>query len=671
MRRTALALAISALLLHTAHAQQSGREAARLEAITVTADPLAEPGDELLQPTEVLAGSTLDDQRAGTLGETVAGLVGVQSSYFGPGVGRPIVRGLEGPRVQVLGDGVSTLDVSTTSVDHALSIDPFLADQIEVLKGPATLLYGSGAIGGVVNVREGRIPDRPIDGIQGRVELRADSVNDGRAAVGRIDAGNGLFAVHADWSRREGDSYEGPDGVEIENTQSDSDSRAVGFSITGDRGHVGIALSAYDAAYGIPPEEDEDEDEAAGASISKGSAARRHGKGGEGKIELDMDQRRVDLDARLLEPLSGWEKVDLRIGRNDYEHAEIKLDEGGEIGTQFFNDAIEGRIEAVHSPIGAWRGAVGIQASRRDFEALGDEAFVPPSETRDFGLFVVERAQFEPFSVELGARLDRQTVELDAGGSVKHRPVSLSAAGRWDFAEQWHASLNLDRAQRAPQAEELFSDGPHEATGSFEIGDPDLDEETANQVEIGLHWHAGTTEARVSAYHNRFDDFIFLAETGEEEDDLPVRVWTQADARFTGIEAEIKAQLADTAWGRWDGRLFADAVRGRLDDGGDLPRIAPGRFGAALDWSYEGWRAGIDVVRTGEQDRIAAFETPTDGYTLVDARLAWRSGPDGDWEVFVEGRNLTDASARVHTSLIKDRAPLPGRNVLAGIRLWF
>jgi iron complex outermembrane receptor protein len=670
MRRTALALAISALLVPAAHAQPAPRDATRLEPITVTADPLAGPGEELLQPAEVIAGSELDDRRAATLGETVAGLVGVQSSYFGPGVGRPIVRGLEGPRVQVLGDGVSTLDVSTTSVDHALSIDPFLADQIEVLKGPATLLYGSGAIGGVVNVREGRIPDRPVEGIEGRVELRADSVNDGRAAAGRVDAGNGTLALHADWSHRSGDPYEGPDGVEIENTQSDSDSRAVGFSITGDRGHVGIALSAYDSAYGIPPEEDEDDDEAAG-SADKGGVGDRGAKGGEGRIELDMEQRRVDFDARLLEPLAGWERVEARIGRNDYEHAEIKLDEGGEIGTQFFNDAIEGRIEAVHAPIGAWRGAVGIQGSRRDFEALGDEAFVPPSVTRDFGLFVVERARFEPFAVELGARLDRQSVEPDAGGKVEHNPFSVSAAGRWDFSEHWHASLNLDRAQRAPQAEELFSDGPHEATGSFEIGDPDLGEETANQAEIGLHWHADSIEARVSVYHNRFDDFIFLAETGEEEDELPVRVWTQADARFTGIEAELKARLADTAWGRWDGRLFADSVRGRLDDGGDLPRIAPGRFGAALGWSFEGWRAGIDVVRTAEQDRTADFENATDGYTLVDARLAWRPGTGGDWELFVEGRNLTDEAARVHTSLIKDRAPLPGRNVLAGIRAWF
>lgn len=670
-RQHLLALAIAALLTPSAHAAEPA-DARRLETITVTADPLARPGEELLQPAEVLGGAALDDERGNTLGDTIDRLPGVQGSYFGPGVGRPIIRGLDGPRVQVLGGGISTLDVSTTSVDHAVSIDPFLADQIEVLKGPATLLYGSGAIGGVVNVRDGRIPDRPVEGVDGRVELRADSVNDGLSGVGRIDAGNGAFAVHADWSERSGDPYEGPDGVEIENTQSQSSSRSIGFSITGERGHAGISLSAYDNTYGIPPEE-EKEDEDAAAQFAKAKPGVGRPKGGEGLVELDLEQQRVDFDGSLRQPFAGWERIDLRVGHNDYEHTEFVLDEDDgqrEVGTRFFNDAVEGRVEAVHDPIGAWRGAVGVQASRRDFEALGDEAFVPPSVTRDAGLFLVERATFEPFAIELGARYDRQTIELDDGERAKHDAFSLSAAGRWDFDPAWHATLNLDRAQRAPQAEELFSDGPHEATASFEIGDPSLGEETANQAETGLHWHVEGIEARISAYWNRFDDFIYLADTDAIEDELPVRVWTQADARFHGFEAELKGRLADTDWGRFEGGVFADTVRGRLSEGGDLPRIAPGRIGASLDWSLGAWRAGLDVVRTAEQDRVATLEEATDGHTLVDARIAW-TPPAGDWELFLEGRNLGDEEARVHTSLIKDRAPLPGRNVAFGVRAWF
>lgn len=677
-QRQLLFLAIAALLPAAAHADPAQGTAhpapTRLEEVIVQADPLAREGEELLQPAEVLAGTQLEDRRASTLGETVAALPGVQSSNFGPGVGRPIIRGLEGPRVQVLGGGLGTGDVSTVSVDHGVTIDPFLADQIEVLKGPATLLYGSGAIGGVVNVRDGRVPDRPVQGMEGRVELRADSVNDGRSGVVRVDAGNGALAVHADWSRRTGDPYDAPDGGTIENTQTETTSRAVGFAFTGERGHAGLALSYYDNLYGIPPEEEEEEETSiASAGLPKARRGMDMPKGGEGLVELDLDQRRVDFDGSLREPFAGWERIDLRIGDTDYEHTEFVIDEDDgtrETGTQFFNDAVEGRIEAVHAPLGAWRGAIGVQASRRDFEAVGEEAFVPPSVTRDTGLFLVERAEFAPFAVELGARYDRQTVEPDGAGEVDHNALSLSAAGRWDFADAWHATVNLDRAQRAPQAEELFSDGPHEATASFEIGDPTLDEETANQVELGLHWHHGEVEARVSAYWNQFDDFIYLADTDEIEDDLPVRVWTQADARFHGFEATLKGRVADTAWGRFDAGVFADAVRGRLRDGDDLPRIMPARIGASLDWSYEAWRAGLDVVRTAEQDRVAAFEDATDGYTLVDARVAWRPA-GGAWEVFLQGRNLGDEEARVHTSLIKDRAPLPGRNVALGLRAWF
>ena len=440
-----LALAVILALLAPARGQadDSGQQPAprrALPPVVVTADPLARPGDELLQPVEILAGEELDRQRSSVIGETVAGQPGVQSSYFGPGVGRPIIRGLDGPRVQVLSGGIGALDVSTISVDHAVSVDPFLADQIEILKGPATLLYGSGAIGGVVNVVDGRIPSRPIEGLSGRAELRGGSVNDERSGVARVDAGNGQFALHADYLRRSGDDYDAPGDGSLENTDSEVDSRSVGAAWTGDRGHLGFSVSRYDNYYGIP----------LGA------------EGDEGPVALDMEQRRFDVDGVLREPFAGVESISLRIGRNDYEHAEILVD-SGDLGTLFQNDSVEARIEALHAPIGNWRGAIGVQSSRREFEAIGDEAFVPASVTRDTGIFVVERTEFAPFSVELGARYDRQRVALDVGGGVDQAAVSLSAAGRWDFREHLHATLNLDRAQRAPQAEELFSNGPHEA----------------------------------------------------------------------------------------------------------------------------------------------------------------------------------------------------------------
>lgn len=660
---------LAALVPCTARAQAAPATAdgaPRLDEVTVTADPLARPGDELFQPVEVLAGSELDEARASTIGATVEKLPGVQSSYFGPGVGRPIVRGLDGARVQVLSGGLSSLDVSTVSVDHAVSVDPFLADQVEILKGPATLLYGSGAIGGVVNVVDGRIPTQPVDGLSGRAELRATGVDDGLGGMARVDAGNGQFAVHADYARRTGDAYDAPGGGSIENTQSDTTSGAFGASITGERGHAGIAVSAYDNRYGIPPEVEEE----AGSPSLRGGRLAKDGEE-EGPVELRMDQQRVDFDAALRDPLPGFESIGARIGRNDYEHEEVLLD-SGEVGTRFLSDATEGRVEAVHAPLGAWRGAIGLQSSRRDFEAIGDEAFVPASETSDLGLFLVERATFGAFGVELGARFDQQDVDVDAGPTLEHDATSLSFAAKWDFADGWHVTANLDRAERAPTAEELLSDGPHEATGSFEVGDPTLDVESANQVELGVHYHGDRVRAEFAAYDNRFDDFIFLADMDLEEDGLPVRLWTQADARFRGFEAEVAATLADAAWGRLDASAFADRVSGSLRDGGNLPRIAPARFGVALDWTYDALRAGMTATRYAEQDRTAALETATPGYTLLDAQVSWAFDlGDTDCELFVAGRNLTDREARVHTSLLKDRAPLPGRGLALGFRTRF
>jgi iron complex outermembrane receptor protein len=633
----------------------------QFEPITVTASPLARPGDELVKPTATLSGVELEDQRAATIGATVDQETGVQSSYFGPGVGRPIIRGLDGARVSVLTGGLATLDVSTLSVDHAVTIEPFLADQIEIIKGPATLLFGNSAIGGVVNVVDGRIAERPVEGLSGRFDLGGNSVNDARNGMARIDAGNGTLAFHADYLRRDGDDFDGPDDTVIENSELDTRTGAVGVSYTGSGGFAGIALSSYDTQYGIPPEIEEDETDSVRAA--KG--------GGEEKVVLDMEQNRVDAKAGWFDPIDGVERITARLGRNDYEHSEIIADDG-EVGTRFENEAWEGRVEAVLAPLGDWRSAAGLQFGRRDFEAIGDEAFVPPTETRDLGVFALTHLENDPYRLEFGARFDRQDTEVVDGDETDHSSFSLSAGGRWDFSERWHASLNLDRAQRAPAAEELFSNGPHEATATFEIGDPGLDEETANQIDLALHYHVGAIEAKLSGFYNRFDDFIYLLDTGAVEDDKPVRQWTQDDARFSGIEAEIESELADTRYGRFEARLFGDLVNGRLDDGGDLPRIAPARFGARLSWTWNAWRAAIGAVRYAEQDDVAAFESTTEAYTLVDAHLSYAFDVDcSEWELYLDGSNLADREARVHTSFLKDRASLPGRAVAFGVRAFF
>jgi iron complex outermembrane recepter protein len=675
--RLALAVAMALAFGPLAHAQDEHDEAEQLDRMLVTASPLRPAVDDIVQPVSVLSGQRLDDRKSATIGETLEQESGVQSSWFGPGVGRPIIRGLEGPRVQVLTGGLGSLDVSTVSADHAVSVEPFLADRIEVLKGPATLLYGSSAIGGVVNVVDGRIPEAPIDGFGGRAEVRGNSVSDERTGMVRLDAGSGNVAFHADAFYRDTNDYRLPHGHDDDDDDDHGDrlegsaqrnrGGALGFTWFGDNVYAGMAVSTYRSRYGIPGHAHHDDDD--------DDDHHDDDHHDEEEIVVDLRQNRWDAKVGLIEPFSGFESLEFRLAYNDYRHFEIEIEDDGdeEIETEFYNKAWEGRAELVHQPFNGWRGALGLQYGQRDFEAIGEEAFVPPSVTREVGFFVIEEKDFDPLKLEFGARLDEQRIRLDDGlGRARHSLFSLSAGAIWKLDEAWHLSLGLDRAQRAPTAEELFSDGPHLATQSFEVGDADLERESANQVEFGVHFHSDRVDARFNTYYNRFNDFIYLADTGESDHGLPVRQWTQADARFTGFEAEADITVADHDSGLWRVRLLADSVRGSLRDGDALPRIVPARVGAALNWRRDGWRASVGAIRYEKQDRVAEFEEPTSGYTLVNANLAYRFVSNGSaWEVFLDGRNLTDREARVHTSFIKEQAPLPGRGIGFGVRAWF
>lgn len=709
-RPRSLALALACATTSLAAAAHDPTE---LDAVQVTASPLAGDAESLARPVEVLRDEALDRAKAATLGETVEKLPGVQTSYFGPGVGRPILRGLDGPRVQVLAAGLGSMDASTVSSDHATSVEPFLADQIEVLKGPTTLLFGSGAIGGAVNVVDGRIArDLPEAPLGGRAEIRGNTVNDERTGMFRLDGVNGNWVIHVDGLLRDTGDYRIPgqaalahddhddpgheddhDPVRgrLENSALRTWAGAVGATWLGEGGHFGLSASTWNSNYGIP----------AGAHVHAGhddDHDHDHDDHDEehGDVRIDMTQNRVELKAGVVAPLSFLESLELHGAISDYEHVEL---EGGQVGTRFTSTGHDARLQAVQKPFGGWRGAFGLQLGQVDFKAAGEEAFVPATVTDSWGLFVVQERDFDPVKLELGARYDRVDLDpADAQPSRQFDATSLSAAAIWKVTDAIDLRLGIDGSERAPTQEELYAGGLHVATGSIEIGDNGLATERALRGEIGLHAHSDRVDFKLAAYRSRFADFIHLADTGIAEHGTPVRLWTQADAVFTGAEAEAVLHLADGERGLWDLRLFGDLVRGELDGSGTrnvdfdvphgdhahhysvelaneghLPRIAPGRFGADLSWQRDGWRASLGAVRYFKQDRVAVNEEPSPAYTLVDAHLAyrWERSTGASWEAFLHGNNLGNEEVRPHTSLLRDYAPLPGRAVAFGLRAWF
>ncbi len=632
---------------------------------------------ELAQATTVLSGEDLDQRRDSSLGETLAQQPGISSTYFGPGASRPVIRGLGGDRVRMLSEGLGSADASNVSPDHAVSVDPGSAERIEVLRGPSTLLYGSTAIGGVVNVLDNRIPEyAPEEPLTGTVELSAGTVADERQGSLALEGGAGRFAWHADYLSRETDDYEIPGFAEahphpdeeatgkLGNSALDSESGSVGFSLVGDAGLIGLSVSGFDSLYGVPGHEHEEGEEHEGEEHEEEEE--------EGPVRIDLEQRRVDLKGELSRPFGIWSGARLRLGSTDYEHREL---EGAEVGTTFLNDSLEGRFELVQkrSP-GGLSGSMGVQYSTSDFEAIGAEAFVPPSTTDLAAVFAFEELQRGKLRFQLGGRYENQQVDVQADLPDRDfSGLSGSLGLVWEPADEYSLSVSVARSVRLPTATELYANGPHIATGSFEIGDPDLDKETSLGVDVSLRKRTGRFTATLNLFANRFDSYVFERFTGEEEDGLEVIVFDQQDAEFVGGEIEGLFNLYQGEHAHFDLLLGADTVRAELSDTGEpLPRIPPRRYKLGLNYHQDRLRAFAEAIRAEEQDRISGNETPTDGYTLINAGISYRFflGPTV-LDLMLRGRNLGDEEARNHVSFLKDVAPLPGRDVNLGVRLAF
>jgi iron complex outermembrane receptor protein len=650
-----------------------------LDEMVVSAGAGSTRRSEAYQPASVMTSRDLVTSAEASLGETLSRQPGVTSSYFGPGSSRPIVRGIGGDRVRILEAGIGTGDASSTSPDHAVAVEARNAERIEVIRGPATLLYGSSAVGGVVNVLDGRIAREPAtQPFTGYVEGLGGSVSDERTASGAVNAAFGSFVITGSGLYRDSDDYSIPGFSEanpepgevleagiLENSAVSNTRGSGGVSYVSERGYVGVAYTAQRSDYGVPGHAHEEEDPMAPPPLEEG----------EEFVTIDLEQERFDFEGALRFGSSPVRNLKGRFGYTDYQHTEL---EGAEIGTQFFNKYFEGRLESEHSFFDQTQGAFGAQLSSRDFEAIGDEAFVPPSTTNALALFGYEEfTATEALSVQGGVRFERQNTEAPGVAERTQHALSASLGANWDASDLVSLSLSASRSTKLPNAEELFSDGPHAATRAYEIGDPLLSEEVALGLDLTAHFHVERFRGSASVFTTGFTDYIYETATGNERDGLTEFQFVQGDARFTGAELEAEFDVIETTPGTESAHLsfevLADFVNARLTATDEyLPRIPPLRFGGGVNYRQSGFVVRAGARYSAEQDKVGPFETVTPSFTMFDASISYRLFTGGLFhDISLVGSNLSNQEARVHTSFLKDLAPLPGREIRLIYRLNF
>ena len=524
-------------------------------------------------PVSVLSADELHRAAAGTIGETLANSPGLTNGSYGPAVGRPVIRGQQGARVTVLQNSLGSADASTNSPDHAISVEPLLADSVEVLRGPGTLLYGGGAIGGVVNVLDNRIPSKALSEPSGGIEYRYDDALSLDNLVGRLEGGNGRFAFHTSGLHREWEEMEIPGyalrDAEAEenhagfvpNTGGETSTFNLGGALHYSKAWAGLSFSRLENEYGIPAgghghheeeeehheeeeehHEEEEEHNEEEEEHHEEEEEHHHGEGDEdeeGGVRLDIEQTRYDATLQLDEPLPGFETMRGSLSYNDYEHTEIEG--SGEVGTRFASDTWASRLELTHLELGRLHGVLGLQWTVNEFSAIGEEAYIPKTENTELGLFLLEDYHADGWTFEFGLRYDMVERKPDSALAARRdfNNLSLSGSALRIFSPGWKISLGLSHNERAPVTEELFSNIEasdehelivHGATGAVEVGDPDLDQEVSQNLNISLGWSGDIAEVSINLFYNDFEDYITLNNTGEVVGEASVQTYVQDDA---------------------------------------------------------------------------------------------------------------------------------------------
>ena len=649
--------------------------AAETEEVIVTARPLGlQLTEHISQPVSVISGEELQDKLQANVGDTLANEPGLDTTGYGPYASRPIIRGLGGNRVLVLDEGISSMDVSTISVDHAVTIEPFQSEQIEIFRVPSTLLYGSGASGGLVNQVTNKIPYRAEE-FKLDAMTSFNTANDETLAAFQAEGKLENFALHLDATHRDANNYEAETRV-IQNSFYDNTDFNAGTAYVDDWGHIGIAYGRFESTHGVPENPDEPDE----------------------LPFLETEQDRFDISANVKDPMVGIKNTSFRLAHNDYEH--IEFEGGGAPGTTFKNNEWQGRLELQHDTLNNWNGAFGTQFGLRSFNVAGDEAFLPNVKSNNAAFFILEDTDIYDFHLELGARVevtedDPGVNDLQNGAVVQHTLLSFAAGIHKHLTDEYAMSLNMSYSERAPSIEEHFAFGPHHATGTFEIGNPNFGEEVSYNIDLGIFDEQGRFTWQANAFINYIEDYIFFqgldtdndGEVDEVEEvtfaggvvtaftagELQLVQFQQTDAVFYGLEFASNYNIFDDAHGRLDFRLFGDVLKAQDTNGQNLPRISPANVGIGLDYIFNRFRLGAELNTVFEQNDNGVLETDTDGYTLLNVRgnVDLYKSATSTATLFVAGTNLLDEDARRHASFIKDRAPLAGRSVNFGLRVSF
>jgi len=641
---------------------------AKSDDIVVTA-PLEGSRIESVQATDILRRDDIVQNLNGGLGDTLAKQPGISTTFFGAGASRPIIRGLGEDRVRVLENGIGAIDASTASPDHAVTADGLDASRIEILRGAAALAYGGNAVGGVVNVIDESIPTRLRDAIYGDALASYSTVNEGRQGAINLGADHNGFALHLSGSARETEDYDVPGFAAIDgsgpkstapNSWTSLRTAGLGASKIGDWGYIGAAVKNTKDDYGLPPDTP-----------------------GQPGGHIEMDQTRFESRGDFKIDAGPFTRVDYGFQHSDYQHTEFEGD--GSAGTRFESSGWEGRLEAHHGE-GKLKGAVGVQYSDVDFAAFGTEAFITPTTTKDAGVFVVERWDDGTWGVEGGARYERRELDNETAGKRNYDSVSGSGSVFVRPLDGLFVSATAAYTERAPTQIELFANGPHFATANYETGNASLKQEKALSIEVATRYDKGPWSVEFNLFNAQFSDYIALVNRGDfwwsddintgfaaSETDpaipagatvIPVYQFTQRDATFTGGEFSIKRDLFTAASFKFTGDAQVSIVNASFDGGGHPPRIPPRSTTIGLTAENVKWTGRVEVQDSAKQKKVSDFETETDGYTFLNASLAFRPfGEEKDLTLRIDGRNLTDEEGRVAASFLKDELPLPGRDV--------